>query len=1048
MKKIVTALIIVLPFVFLIALFAITSVASVYADIPANGLVINNKGVGVFSFDLANYQHRMYEKDLGVEVLPYMAKNKKYSLKVTDANTGEESDIVTLENDGSFALHDVGVAKLTFTSDDGGYSDNVVFNVGSSGVLSYEPTLTDTAGNSVALSVGDDTDFKANIVAGSYVLSGDYYPATATNVRATYKSDNGDAIRINAVNGKIDAYFETDGVVSVLIKDAFGNDVEKTVRLGVSRSADIMINGQKASSDRNDTALITAPLGTSKFTLFVDCKDIADNDILISGAKPAEYSVRKLDSVSNSAYAVDIAFDEPATSPVEGLLYSIRINGDTSSTCYFKLSFADYAFKVHSFGNADGNADLVLLDEMNTRFAVSSDPDDNLNYTWRTDDDGIAQIGEHSGKYCFIQAVACGKTKLHIDWQKIENGAVKASGTITRNLIVTKSYTSLIFNETAASHGLGKLAIANQKFENGNIVGYEYITKLFNNVLGKGQSQEEISYPFENIVFKSSNDSVLSVDTTTNGVKFIVKNTGEVTVTAEWIYGERFGVKSASFALNAVNGVYVSSYDELKKATALKKQIVLQNDIYLGEKLTDKQGNPLYSETETTKKLLSFVKTIKTTSDYKYYTNLGQEQPDVYVGFEFENDVFGNGHFISAEYITNMRGALTDTVPSYALFKGPLNFVAASTGGIDFASVKAQDNISFLVRKNGIVLNNVTLAGCDDSSLYVSDEDGNSKLELTLLNEKGTTLEIMCDATVRNCRIKNGRTVARVFGRSSIDSASVVNAQRERINVALDGCRLHTAREFILKVGTNRFLRGNADNLAPSLVDANGNEYKKHNSSACDEYAKDKYFMDNYVLTDVTLKDSVLSTSGLFSVGIESHFSGGMLDKPFMGMSYLNGWDGLAATSYPAILRLVGDVILDDWKELARVDSSTLIETNLNSEQQGFGWLKLNISEMLKAVCKTDGYENIISKLAGKEYVHGGIALYGGGKNYSIIDTSKYTFERMNQYLVKIGILKDSTDSALSMQGQTLPYAAGEENFRFYMFDSTSKFNAASNHYR
>ena len=143
MKKIVTALIIVLPLVFLIALFAITSVASVSADIPANGLVINNKGVGVFSFDLANYQNKMYEQDLGVEVLPYMAKNKKYSLKVTDANTGEESSIVALEDDGSFALHDVGVAKLAFTSDDGGYSDSVVFNVGSICVLSCKPLLWD-----------------------------------------------------------------------------------------------------------------------------------------------------------------------------------------------------------------------------------------------------------------------------------------------------------------------------------------------------------------------------------------------------------------------------------------------------------------------------------------------------------------------------------------------------------------------------------------------------------------------------------------------------------------------------------------------------------------------------------------------------------------------------------------------------------------------------------------------------------------------------------------------------------------------------------------
>lgn len=1045
MKKIVTALIIVLPLVFLIALFAITSVASVSADIPANGLVINNKGVGVFSFDLANYQNKMYEQDLGVEVLPYMAKNKKYSLKVTDANTGEESSIVTLEEDGSFALHDVGVAKLTFTSDDGGYSDSVVFNVGSSGVLSYKPVLLDNAGNAITLLDGDDTDFKADITAGSYVLSGDFHPSTATNVRATYKTANGDAIKINEVSGKINAHFETDGIVSIIVKDAFGNDVEKTIKLNVSRSGEVMINGREASKNKNDTATVTAPLGTTSFTLYIDSKDAESNDIRISGAKDAEYTVRKLSGASDSAYAIDVALSEAVNSPIEGLLYTIRIN--SSSVYYFKLSFADYAFSVYSFGNSDGNADLVLLDETTTQFSVSSDPDDDLSFSWRIADETVAQIGEQSGKYCFISAIASGKTKLHIDWQKIENGAVKSSGTITRNLIVTKPYTSLMFNETAASHGLGKLAIANQKFENGSIVSAEYITKLFNNVLGKDTSQEEIAYPFENIVFKSSNDSVLSVETTANGVKFIVKDTGEVTVTAEWIYGERFGVKPASFTFNAVNGTYVKDYDELKKATALGKQIVLQEDIYLGEKLTDEQGNPLYSETETTQKLLSHVKKIKTTSDYKYYTNLGQEQPDVYVCFEFENDVFGNGHFISAEYITNLRGALTDTVPAYALFKGPLNFVAANMGGIDVASVKAQDNISFLVRKNGIVLDNLTLAGCDDDSLYTVDDDGNSKLELTLLNEKGTTLEVMCDATVRNCRIKNGRTAMRVFGRSSIDATGTVNAQKERIRVTIDGCRLHTAREFILKVGTNRYLRGNAANLAPSFTDASGKAYDKHNTSACDEYANDDYFANNYILTDVTLKDSVLSTSGLFSVGMESHFSGAMLDMPTMGLNYLNGWDGLAATSYPARLRLVGNVILDDWKELAQVDSSTLIEVNLKSDQQGLAWLELNIPEMLKEVCKKAGYENIISRLAGKEYVHGGIAFYGGGKNYSVLDTSEYTFESMKQYLVNIGVLKDSSDSNLKMQGEMLPKAAGGENFRFVMFDASSKFNAASNHY-
>lgn len=1041
MKKIVTSLIVILPFVFLIALFAITSVASVSADIPTNGLVINNKGEnGVFSFDLANYQNKMFEQDLGVEVLPHMAKNKKYSLKVTDANTGKDSNIVTLEEDGSFALHDVGVAKLTFTSKDGGYSDSVVFNVGSSGVLSFNPVLFNSNGDVVALEKGDTTDFKATIEAGAYTLKSEYHPATAVNVRSVFGSENQDKVRINKVSGIINANFETDCIVSVTVKDAFDNDVEKTILLSVKRTGEVMANSKQASKTISDAPNIVVPLNTKTFTLYVDCDGVVDNDIKLNGAKSVVASVRKLSNVSDSAYAIDLTLDEPVTQKTEKLLYTLTVNG--TDRHYIRLSFLDYAFSVTSFANAKGENDLVLLDGAKTLFSVSSDPSDDLTYSWRIQNEELAQITNQSNQYCYISALASGKTKLFIDWQKVENGVVAASGTIERDLEVAKSYTSLIFNESVATNGLGKLAIANQKIENGAIVKSEYFAKLFN-------AKTAVEYPFDNIVFTSSNESVLKVETSQNGVRFIIKDTGEVTVTAEWKFGTRFNAKPASITFNAVNGVYVNDYEELKLATDGKKQIVLAKDVYIGEKLTDEKGNPRYTDAEMRNKLLANVKKIKTTSDYKYYSNLGKPQPEVYVGFEFANNVYGNGHFVSAEYITNMRSTLTDTVPSYALFKGPLNFVAANTapesdGGIDAASVKGQDNISFLVRKNGIVLDNLALCGCDDSALYSTDKDGNKKIELSYLNEKGTTLEVMCNATLLNCRIKNGRTVVRVFGKSGIDQNSGVSAQSERINVTIDGCRLQTAREFILKVGTNRFLRGNASNLAPSLKDANGNPYTNHNKPQCDDYAKDKFFMDNYVLTDVTLKDSVLATSGLFSVGVESHFSGVMLDKPTMGMSYLRGWDTLEATSYPAILRLVGNVVLDDWKELDQVDSSTLIETNLNSDQQGLNFLSLNIPAMLREVCQTEGYENIISRISGKEYVHGGIALYGGGKNYSIIDTSEYAFESMNQYLVNIGILENSDNSILQSQGSLLPLAAGKEDFRFYMFDASSKWNATS----
>lgn len=38
--------------------------------------------------------------------------------------------------------------------------------------------------------------------------------------------------------------------MSIIVKDAFGNDVEKTIKLNVSRSGDVMINGREASKNK------------------------------------------------------------------------------------------------------------------------------------------------------------------------------------------------------------------------------------------------------------------------------------------------------------------------------------------------------------------------------------------------------------------------------------------------------------------------------------------------------------------------------------------------------------------------------------------------------------------------------------------------------------------------------------------------------------------------------------------------------------------------------------------------------------------------------
>lgn len=1037
MKKIVTALMIVLPLVFLIALFAVTNVASVTADISASSIRIGNKGDnGIFSFDIANYEHPMYESDLAVEVLPYKAKNRAYTLTVTDAHTGEASDIVSLNGDGSFSLNDVGVAKLTYTSNDGGYSDSVVFNIGSSGVLEYTPTLSDSQGNLISLDKGSDGGYTTVVNTGTFILGGDYYPQSATNVQMKYESENPSALTVNEVTGRVYAYFDTDTSVNMHVVNAFGQTVTSRIDFKVRKDGDASVNGEIAPKNPDGVVpTIVAPLYTTNFTLYVDYDGVTNGNIQISGIRGATYAVRKLDEVNDHAYAVDVTLATPVTSPTSNIRCSIKVGEDTASVRHFKLAFADSDFSVNSFGNPDGKGGLVVLDGTNTKFTVSVEPYTTLRYEWSIDDENVAKISAQNNEYCYIQAVGDGKTTLRIEWKRVENGAVTASGTLQRELVTTKAYTSLMFNESVTKYGLGSLAIANQRYDGTSTTKTDYITTLFNNVIGGDKAQAEVT-DFENVVFTSSNESVASIQTVDGKVHFVIKDTGDVTITASWKYGERFNVSPASITFKAVEGVYVSSYDELVLAGKQNKQIVLENDIYLGEKLFDDNGKAKYDDATMSAKLREYTKEIYSTADCRYYENIGKGRQTVRYCYEFANNVYGNGYALNTEYITNVMDS-TGVLHDYAVFKGPLDFVAAYMNGTKIASVKGQDNISFLVRKDGIVLDNVVLTGCDDESLY----DGDT-MELNLLNYIGTTLEIMSDATIKNCRVKNGRTCVRIFGRDGVTSETPDVAQ-EKIDVSIDGCRLQTAREFILKIGTNRFLQGTTGNLSPAFMDSTGAEYEQNNKPACDDLASDGFFISNYVLTDVVLKDSVLTKSGLFTIGMESHFAGKYLDSGAdLLKGSLDGWEGLAATSYPAILHLVGDVVLEDWKDLEQVDSSTLIETSLNSDTQRFAFLSLNIKEMLLEVRRQESEcENIIKTVGGKNYVHGGIAFYGGGKNYHILDTSAYTFEAMRQYNVNIDVLAQSSDEKLKMQGESLPNAAGTGDFRFVMFDATSNYS-------
>ena len=72
--------------------------------------------------------------------------------------------------------------------------------------------------------------------------------------------------------------------------------------------------------------------------------------------------------------------------------------------------------------------------------------------------------------------------------------------------------------------------------------------------------------------------------------------------------------------------------------------------------------------------------------------------------------------------------------------------------------------------------------------------------------------------------------------------------------------------------------------------------------------------------------------------------------------------------------------------------------------------------------------ENGVQQVEKKEYVHGGIAFYGGGKNYSTILNTE---ESMNE--LGLNHLKD-----ISLTGLISSFS-GNEPFNFYMYDKFSE---------
>lgn len=998
MKKKIIALIMIIPIVFLIALFSVGKAAGVYADIPVTGIQITTQNEdGFIDVDVADYDPIAFL----AQVQPVNARNQKYSFEISGVG-GDEAPEGFKIIDGKLHIENVvGKVKITAISAEKGFKDSVIVSAYSTKVLKISPLVNriEDGGEIVEIEVGDEI---VEIEGGDYVFGAKLYPENLSGETRIFEEIGGNHIlKLNAVTGVAQALFSGETQVRITCPEG-REGLEKVLTVNVNVDTDstgFAVNGKSSG------AKVTVKNNATTTKLFVESKNDAleISDLTL----PEGVTASGIERISENKFVLTLSFDKEFSNE--------EISGKVGATD-FSLEFTEYNLDVRT-SYYDGEGDEIKQ-KNNTKvtYVAYSESDDDADVKFEIIDGADVITLEQHGQFATITATKRGFAKIKITAE--HDGKVIKE--IEKTIRVVPNVYSMEFADSAKEYGIENILTIGGK----NPKGRPDTRTIFVRVVTEAGA-ETFTDEFMNVAFSDDN-SLFSCKaqpaTNADAVSAEIRATGTglTTLNAELKnYNQYFGTNiCAKIRLRAVkDGRNVGNYEELKTVTEAGHIVVLTSDVMLGVK---KDGTAM-TEDELKKDVKKFI----TTYDKTYLDNIDKNDENKKVQYliEFKNHVYGNGFEINADKFTQCK----DATGLPKIFKGPLNFVAISS-----ASVKGQDNISFLVRTDNVLINNVVLKGCSDDSLL--EEDG--QFNLSKLNYVGTTLEIAKSAKLLNSRVSNGRTVVRIFAGGStmgspvVEDKSAFNVQDEKINVHIESCVLSNAREFILKIGSNRALK-QTNEVQRKLLDANNNPYSPYSESN----KTDKYFNDNYLINDVTLKNSVLETSGLFSVGMETHFSG-----EFLLGDTITTWKDCAATSYASALRIVGDVKMLDWKNLSNVDSSTLIEVTGDAND----WLSMNVAEMMKEVAKVKSEcRDIILNVGGTEYVHGGIAFYGGGYNYSYLDLTEANDEtkQFGVYDVNISVLENSKDENIQKQGKMLPMAAGAGDFRFYLYNNKSSRN-------
>ncbi len=994
MKYKVISLILIIPIVLMFCVFSASNIAALKVPINVNGVTVFNDSQEMLNLVEGN------SLQINAQVYPKNASNKGliYSYEAVKNKPLAELEI---SDSGLITAKKCGAAKIIITTKESAYKKSFILEV------------TSTKATDMFLSLSTQEDL---FVGDTFTVFANIFPSATLDKTVKFSSLDTTVLRVNELTGECNCLSSGTTKVIAKLENGINGEIEKeisvTILPNISNSL-ITFDGKTSLSDNIFSNQYSAIMEVNFTSLFELNKTLSIEDILLTFDNTLVDNLT-LTKISNDngvyKYKLDIINIKSDNFNIKA-----RLNFDNYLNYFSEINL----HKVVDLNELEINlSNFKSYVQKNTiqSFNINILPADFTNYTLDVYFTGSNIVLNKVNNEYRLKGNAEGDNVLVVD-VIVDDNIIK---TFTKNITVVDVPTSINLLEATNIYGIEDLfTIGSLKIENN-----EYVENLY-----------EFSFASKNVdtnyvQFTSSNNNIAKFENN----KLKILGEGKVIITATELKSNLIGSESVTseVEIRCVNGVMVDSYSSLVKATEDNKQVVLATNIMLGEKLikvnNDGTTELLKTHSECEQILKSEVKQIETTSEWGYYKNTQNKATPPLINYiiKFTNNCYGNGYVLNADNITNMLDG-SKALYDFAVFKGPLDLVA-----IPNASVKAQDNICFLVSDN-VIINNVELVG--------KDIVGTDMLDLNDLNYAGTVVEVMGDnVKIVNSKIRNGRNCIRVFGKES--------GNYDKINVLIESCIISTAREFLVKMGTNAKIYGEFKdrakiNLANGIQDPkiweecspkinnyqhlnDGNLTNEEYNNLVNQLKADDNFT-NLIKTNLTIKNSVLHTSGLFSVGVETSFAGPALDGGrYNSWNFTEyGWKGIAGTSYPTSLNLEGNVRIYDWKKISNIDSTVLIEGDL---------LKFDIATMISNLYNQGQFTDIITEVDGEKYAHGGIVMYGGGKNYCLINNNLQGVENFNNYSIGLDSLNNSLTNILK-------YASGREHFRMFMYGKNSEFN-------